>query len=168
MYEPRGEYQLIVEHMEDAGEGQLQREYEQLKKKLAEQGLFDDEHKQDLPSYPKKIGIITSPSGAAVQDILNVLKRRCPQIPVVIYPVAVQGEQSSPQLIQALRQASSDKQCDVLILTRGGGSIEDLWSFNEEAVAKAIYDCNVPIISGVGHEIDCTIADFVADQRATG
>jgi len=166
LYEPRGEFQLVVEHMEDAGEGQLQREYEQLKKKLAEQGLFDDEHKQALPSYPKSIGIITSPSGAAVQDILNVLKRRCPQIPIKIYPVAVQGEQSAPQLIQAIRQASSDKQNDVLILARGGGSIEDLWSFNEESVAKAIYECTVPVISGVGHEIDFTIADFVADQRA--
>ena len=166
VYEPRGEYQLIVEHMEDAGEGQLQREYEQLKKKLAEKGFFDDEHKQDFPSYPTSIGIITSPSGAAIQDILNVLKRRCPQIPVTIYPVAVQGSKSAPQIIQAFRQASSDKKCDMLILTRGGGSIEDLWSFNEEAVAQEIYNCPIPIISGVGHEIDFTIADFVADQRA--
>ena len=166
VYEPRGEYQLIVEHMEDAGEGQLQRKYEQLKKKLASKGWFDEKHKKSFPAYPKNIGIITSPSGAAVQDILNILKRRCPQIPVYLYPVAVQGEQSAPQLVQAIRQASSDKKCDVLIITRGGGSIEDLWSFNEEAVAKAIYNCKVPIISGVGHEIDFTIADFVADQRA--
>lgn len=166
VYEPRGEYQLIVEHMEDAGEGQLQREYEQLKKKLAGKGWFDEEHKQPFPTYPKSIGIISSATGAAVRDVLNILQRRCPQIPVFIYPVSVQGEQSVPQLVQAIRQASSDTQCDVLILTRGGGSIEDLWSFNDEQVAKAIYDCKVPIISGVGHEIDFTIADFVADQRA--
>lgn len=166
VYEPRGEYQLIVEHMEDAGEGQLQREYEQLKKKLAAKGWFDEDHKKPFPSYPKSIGVITSPTGAAVQDILNILKRRCPQVPINIYPVAVQGAKSAPQIIQAIRQASSDKQCDVLILTRGGGSIEDLWSFNEETVAKAIYNCKIPIISGVGHEIDFTITDFVADQRA--
>lgn len=166
VYEPRGDYQLIVEHMEDAGEGALQRGYEQLKQKLAAKGWFDEEHKQDFPAYPKHIGIISSPSGAAVRDVLNILKRRCPQIPVTLYPVAVQGEQSVPQLIQAIKQASAEQRCDVLIVTRGGGSIEDLWSFNNEQVAKAIYDCPVPIISGIGHEIDFTIADFVADKRA--
>lgn len=166
VYEPRGDYQLIVEHMEDAGEGALQREYEQLKQKLAAKGWFDEEHKQSFPSYPKHIGIISSPSGAAIKDVLNVLKRRCPQIPVTLYPVMVQGEQSVPQLLQAIRQASSEQRCDVLIITRGGGSIEDLWSFNNEQVAKAIFDCPIPIISGIGHEIDFTIADFVADKRA--
>lgn len=166
LYEPRGEYQLIVEDMEDAGIGQLQKDFEALKKKLAAQGMFDDAHKKTIPSIPKRIGIITSPSGAAIRDIINVLKRRAPHIPILIYPVSVQGEKSAPEIIKAIQRADSEKKCDVLLLTRGGGSIEDLWSFNEEAVAQAIYKCESPIVSGVGHEIDFTIADFVSDQRA--
>ena len=166
LYEPRGDYQLIAEHMEDAGVGLLQREYEALKQKLSNAGFFDYEHKKELPEYPKRIGIITSPTGAAIQDILHVLKRRSPQTPILIYPVAVQGESSKTQIEAAIRRADIDKKCDVLILARGGGSIEDLWSFNDENVAKAIYHAEIPIICGVGHEIDFTISDFVADLRA--
>jgi len=166
LYEPRGDYQLIAEHMEDAGVGQLQRQFEVLKQKLADAGLFSEEHKKEFPEYPKRIGIITSPTGAAVQDILHILARRSPHTPILIYPVAVQGNTSRIQIETAIRKANIDNKCDVLILARGGGSIEDLWSFNEENVAKAIYHSNIPIISGVGHEIDFTIADFVADLRA--
>jgi exodeoxyribonuclease VII large subunit len=169
LYEPRGDYQLIAEHMEDAGIGQLQRQFELLKQKLSDAGLFAEEHKKEFPEYPKRIGVITSPSGAAVRDILQVLSRRSPHTPVLIYPTAVQGEASKTQIEMAIRkanQAKDDKKCDVLILARGGGSIEDLWSFNEENVAKAIYNSEIPIICGVGHEIDFTIADFVADMRA--
>ena len=166
LYEPRGDYQLIAEHMEDAGVGQLQREYEALKKKLSEAGLFDEEHKKELPEYPKCIGVITSPTGAAIRDILHVLNRRSPHTSVLIYPVAVQGDSSKIQIEMAIRRANTDKKCDVLILARGGGSIEDLWSFNDEQVAKSIYQSQIPIISGVGHEIDFTIADFVSDLRA--
>ena len=166
LYEPRGDYQLIAEHMEDAGVGQLQRQFEALKQKLADAGLFADEHKKEFPEYPKRIGVITSPTGAAVRDILQVLSRRSPHTPVLIYPVSVQGEASKTQIETAIRRANIDKTCDVLILARGGGSIEDLWSFNEENVAKAIYNSEIPIACGVGHEIDFTIADFVADLRA--
>ncbi len=166
LYEPRGDYQLIAEHMEDAGVGQLQRQFEALKKKLADAGLFAEEHKREFPEYPKRIGVITSPTGAAIRDILQVLSRRSPHTPILIYPVAVQGEASKTQIETAIRRASSEKKCDVLILARGGGSIEDLWSFNEENVAKAMYNSEIPIICGVGHEIDFTIADFVADMRA--
>lgn len=166
LYEPRGEYQFIIEHMEDAGVGALQRQFEELKRSLQAQGLFAPEHKQTLPAFPRCIGVITSPTGAAIRDIINVLKRRCPQIPVLVYPVLVQGEGSKEQIVNAIRQADREQRCDVLILARGGGSIEDLWSFNEEVVAHAIYACSLPIISGVGHEIDFTIADFVADVRA--
>ena len=166
LYEPRGDYQLIAEHMEDAGVGQLQRQFEALKQKLADAGLFAEEHKKEFPEYPKRIGVITSPTGAAVRDILQVLSRRSPHTPVLIYPVSVQGEASKTQIETAIRRANIDKTCDVLILARGGGSIEDLWSFNEENVAKAIYNSEIPIACGVGHEIDFTIADFVADLRA--
>ena len=166
LYEPRGEYQFIIEHMEDAGVGALQRQFEELKHTLQAQGLFAPEHKRPLPAFPRCIGVITSPTGAAVRDILNVLKRRCPQIPVVVYPVLVQGEGSKEQIVNALRQADREQRCDVLIVARGGGSIEDLWSFNEASVAHAIHACSLPVISGVGHEIDFTIADFVADVRA--
>jgi exodeoxyribonuclease VII large subunit len=166
LYEPRGEYQFIIEHLEDAGVGVLQRQFEELKQQLHAQGLFDPAHKQALPTFPRSIGIITSPTGAAIRDILNVLKRRCPQIPVLVYPVLVQGEGSKEQIVNAIRQADREQRCDVLILARGGGSIEDLWSFNEAVVAHAIHACTLPIISGVGHEIDFTIADFVADIRA--
>ena len=166
LYEPRGEYQFIAEHMEDAGVGQLQKQFEALKQKLSAAGLFDEKYKKELPEYPKRIGIITSPTGAAIRDILNVLKRRSPQTPVLIYPVAVQGVAAKTEIETAIRRADMDNKCDLIILARGGGSIEDLWSFNEENVAKAIYNANTPIISGVGHEIDFTIADFVADLRA--
>lgn len=166
LYEPRGEYQFIIEHMEDAGVGALQRQFEELKHTLQAQGLFAPEHKRPLPAFPRCIGVITSPTGAAVRDILNVLKRRCPQIPVVVYPVLVQGEGSKEQIVNAIRQADREQRCDVLIVARGGGSIEDLWSFNEASVAHAIHACSLPVISGVGHEIDFTIADFVADVRA--
>ena len=166
LYEPRGEYQLIAEHMEDAGEGQLQKQFEALKQKLSNAGLFDEKYKQELPEYPKRIAIVTTPTGAAIRDILNVLKRRSPQTEVLIYPVAVQGETSKTQIESAIRKVDIDNKCDVLILSRGGGSIEDLWPFNEENVAKAIYNAKTPIITGVGHEIDFTIADFVADLRA--
>lgn len=166
LYEPRGDYQFIVERMEAAGEGELQKRFEELKQGLASAGLFASEYKKTLPSYPQTIGIITSPTGAAVQDILNVLKRRCPQIPVLIYPVAVQGEAAAPQIARALQQANREALCDVLILARGGGSLEDLWAFNEEIVAQAIFASHLPVVTGVGHEIDFTIADFVADLRA--
>jgi exodeoxyribonuclease VII large subunit len=166
LYEPRGEYQFIIEHMEDAGEGALQRQFEELKRKLHAQGLFADGHKIPLPAFPRSIGVITSPTGAAIRDIIHVLKRRCPQVPVFVYPVQVQGEGAKEQIVQAIHQADSEQRCEVLILTRGGGSIEDLWPFNEEVVAHAIHACRTPIISGVGHEIDFTIADFVADVRA--
>ncbi len=166
LYEPRGDYQLIAEHMEDAGVGLLQKQFDELKLKLSNAGLFDETHKKELPEFPKRIGIITSPTGAAIRDILNVLKRRSPQTEVLIYPVAVQGHAAKTQVETAIRKASADNKCDVLIIARGGGSLEDLWCFNEENVAKAIYNATIPIISGVGHEIDFTIADFVADVRA--
>jgi len=166
LYEPRGEYQFIAEHMEDAGVGQLQKQFEVLKQKLNDAGLFAQEHKKELPEYPKRIAVITSPTGAAIRDILTVLKRRSPHTPVLIYPVAVQGNNSKTEIETAIRRADADKKCDVIILARGGGSIEDLWSFNEENMAKAIYHAETPIICGVGHEIDFTIADFIADVRA--
>lgn len=166
LYEPRGDYQFIVERMEAAGEGELQARFEALKQRLAVAGLFANERKKSLPNYPTCIGIITSPTGAAVQDILNVLQRRCPQTPVVIYPVAVQGEAAAPQIVRALQQANRESRCDVLILARGGGSLEDLWAFNEESVALAIHASDLAVVTGIGHEIDFTIADFVADLRA--
>jgi exodeoxyribonuclease VII large subunit len=166
LYEPRGDYQMVLDTMEEAGEGALQRQFEALKQQLQAQGLFADTHKQALPSFPRAIGVVTSPTGAAIRDIINVLKRRCPQIPVLVYPVLVQGEGAKEQIAQAIAQADREQRCEVLIVARGGGSIEDLWAFNEEIVAQAIYQCSLPIISGVGHEIDFTIADFVADQRA--
>jgi exodeoxyribonuclease VII large subunit len=166
VYEPRGDYQFITEYMEEAGEGALRRQFEQLRTKLAAAGLFATEHKQSLPALPRRIGVITSPTGAAVRDILHVLKRRFPSIPVLIYPVAVQGKEAAAQIVSAIQLADARRDCDVLILARGGGSLEDLWSFNEENVAHAIFNCNIPIISGIGHEIDFTIADFVADMRA--
>jgi exodeoxyribonuclease VII large subunit len=166
LYEPRGDYQLIVEHMEEAGDGALRRAFEELKQKLAAEGLFAPETKQALPALPQRIGVITSPSGAAIRDILSVLQRRFPAIPVLVYPVPVQGKDAAALIADTLRLASDRGDCDVLILTRGGGSLEDLWSFNEEVVARAIHACRIPLVSAVGHEIDFTIADFVADQRA--
>lgn len=166
LYEGRGEFQLIVEELEEAGLGKLQKEFEALKKRLAEQGLFAAQHKKQCPAFPNTIGIITSPSGAAIHDILNVLKRRHPAIGIIIYPTLVQGEQAADNIVKALQVANQRNECDVLMLARGGGSIEDLWPFNEERVAHAIFNCTIPIISGIGHEIDFTIADFVADLRA--
>lgn len=166
LYEGRGEFQLVVEHMEQAGYGALQRAFDELKARLAAQGLFDAEHKRPIPALPRRIGVITSPTGAAIRDILSVLRRRFPAIPVLIYPVPVQGAGAAAEIARMIRLASQRQECDVLILARGGGSLEDLWAFNEEAVARAIYECEIPLVSGVGHEVDFTIADFVADRRA--
>ena len=166
LYEPRGDYQLIVDHLEAAGEGLLRRRLEELKQKLAAAGLFDPGRKRPLPALPRAIGVITSPSGAAVRDIVHVLRRRFPAIPVIIYPVQVQGEQAKFDIVKAFGTAARRAECEVLILARGGGSLEDLWAFNEEIVAQAIADCPIPVVSGVGHEIDFTIADLVADVRA--
>ena len=166
LYEARGDYQLIVEKIEPAGEGVLKRRYEALKKKLSKEGLFDEERKQSLPALPRQIGIVTSPSGAAVRDVLTILRKRFPAIPVVIYPAAVQGDAAPGELIAALETAFRRSECDVLILTRGGGSLEDLWAFNDEQLARTIADAPIPVISAVGHEVDFTIADFAADVRA--
>jgi len=166
LYEPRGDYQLIVEAVEPAGEGALKRQFEVLKKKLAAEGLFDEDRKRALPGLPAQIGVITSPSGAAVRDIITVLRRRFPSIPVVVYPAAVQGDAAPGELIAALQAAVRRAECDVLIIGRGGGSLEDLWAFNDERLARAIAACPIPVVSAVGHEIDFTIADFVADVRA--
>ena len=166
LYEARGEYQIIAEHMEEAGDGALRRAFDILKQRLQAEGLFNSEHKKPLPPFPKQIGVITSPTGAAIRDILTTMKRRFPGIPVIVYPVAVQGAGSAEQIAKMINVAAKRNECDVLILARGGGSLEDLWSFNEEIVARAIYACPLPIVTGVGHEIDFTIADFVADQRA--
>ncbi|MGE5624711.1 MAG: exodeoxyribonuclease VII large subunit [Bacillota bacterium] len=166
LYEPRGDYQLIAEHMEEAGHGQLQRAFEELKKKLAAEGLFDAALKRPLPAVPRCIGVITSPSGAALRDILSVIGRRYPLARVIVYPVPVQGEGAGAKIAAMLATASTRAECDVLILARGGGSLEDLWAFNEEAVARAIRASHIPVVAGVGHEIDFTIADFAADLRA--
>jgi exodeoxyribonuclease VII large subunit len=166
LYPARGDYQLIADFMEERGEGKLRRAYEALKKKLEAAGLFAEEHKQALPAFPASIGVITSPTGAAIRDILNVLKRRYPCAPVIIYPTLVQGDAAAPAIVKAIELANQRRECDVLILARGGGSLEDLWPFNEEIVAHAIYKSALPIISGVGHEVDFTIADYVADLRA--
>ncbi len=166
LYEARGEFQLVAEHMEEAGAGALQRAFNELKAKLSAQGLFDAARKKALPGVPTKIGVITSPTGAAIRDVLSVLRRRFPAIPVLIYPVPVQGEGAAQKIAAAIKLASKRKDCDVLLLVRGGSSLEDLWSFNEEIVARAIVDCDIPIVCGVGHETDVTIADFAADMRA--
>jgi len=166
LYEARGEFQVVIEHLEEAGEGILRRRFEALKQQLHAEGLFDERHKQPLPPLPRRIGVITSPTGAAIRDILHILRRRFPAIPVLVYPVAVQGEAAPREIEQAIRLADQRRDCDVLIVARGGGSLEDLWAFNDEAVARAIFACRVPVVSGVGHEVDFTIADFVADERA--
>lgn len=166
LYEGRGEYQLVIEHMEEAGFGALQRRFDQLKQQLSDEGLFDRGHKKILPTNPYHIGVITSPTGAAIKDMLSVLKRRFPAIKVSIFPTAVQGELAAAQIVQAIEDANQHNQCDALIVGRGGGSLEDLWPFNEESVARAIFHSDIPIVSAVGHEIDFTIADFVADLRA--
>jgi len=166
LYEARGDLQLVVEHMEDAGLGALQRAFELLKQRLNAEGLFAAQHKRALPAMPRRIGIITTPSGAAVQDVLHVLARRFPLIPLRIYASSVQGALAAPELIAALQRANQEQQCDVLLLVRGGGSLEDLQAFNDEALARAIHASAIPVISGVGHETDFSIADFVADARA--
>jgi len=166
LYEGRGEYQLVVEHMEEAGFGALQRKFEQLKQQLSDEGLFDNQHKQPMPDSVRHIGVITSATGAAVKDILSVLDRRFPTIKISIFPTMVQGEQAAGQIVQAISDANQHGECDALIVGRGGGSLEDLWPFNEEAVARAIFVSEIPVVSAVGHEVDFTIADFVADLRA--
>ena len=166
LYEARGEFQVVIDHLEEAGEGALRHRFEELKRKLLAEGLFESARKKPLPTLPRRIGVITSPTGAALRDILHVLQRRFPAVPVLVYPVAVQGEAAPREIVQALQLAAARRECDVLILARGGGSLEDLMAFNEESVAHAIYACGIPIISGVGHETDVTIADFVADERA--
>lgn len=166
LYEPRGDFQLIIEQMEDAGEGLLRQQYEQLKNKLNALGVFSQSHKQAIPEHIQTVGIVTSPTGAAVKDILSVLKRRNPNINAIIYPALVQGEYASNDICHAIAQANIRQECDVLIVGRGGGSLEDLWPFNEESVVQAIYDSNLPIISAVGHEVDTTLSDYVADLRA--
>ena len=166
LYEPRGDYQFIIEHLEEAGVGALKREFERLKAKLAAEGLFALERKRSLPRFPRRIGVVTSPTGAALRDILHILARRYPPAAVLIYPTPVQGAAAVPSIVAAIEMASARAECDVLILARGGGSLEDLWAFNDERVARAIRACTVAIVSGVGHEIDFTIADFVADARA--
>jgi exodeoxyribonuclease VII large subunit len=166
LYEPRGEFQLIVDHIEDAGLGALRRQYDERLARLAAEGLFEAGRKRSLPRLPRRIGVITSPTGAAIRDILHVLARRFAAIPVLIYPVPVQGAQAAGEIVAALALAVARRECDVLILARGGGSLEDLWAFNDEALARAIVSSTIPIISGVGHEVDTTIADFAADVRA--
>lgn len=166
IYEARGDYQLIVEQVEPAGEGELRRRFEALKKKLASEGLFDEELKRPIPELPRRIGVVTSPSGAAIRDILTVLRRRFAAIPVIVYPTAVQGEAAAKQIVSALNAAANRGECDVIIIARGGGSLEDLWPFNEEVVARAINDSSIPVVSAIGHEVDFTISDFVADLRA--
>lgn len=166
LYEARGDYQLIVEQLTEAGLGELYRRFEELKNKLAAEGLFNSIRKKPLPSIPKIIGVITSTNGAALRDILSTLARRFPLAKVFIYPSEVQGMTAPQQLVKALQRANKDKHCDVLILARGGGSIEDLWAFNDEQLARQIAASIIPIVSGVGHETDFTIADFVADYRA--
>jgi exodeoxyribonuclease VII large subunit len=166
LYEPRGDYQLLIEHLEDAGLGALQRAFEELKARLAAEGLFASERKRAVPPVPRRIGVITSPTGAAIRDVLHILGRRFPVTGVLIYPVPVQGAAAAPAIAAALDLASARAECDVLILARGGGSLEDLWAFNDERVARAIYRCAIPVVTGIGHEIDFTIADFVADLRA--
>lgn len=166
LYEPRGDFQLIIEQMEDAGEGLLRQQYEQLKNKLNALGVFSQSHKKPIPTHINTVGIITSPTGAAVKDVLTVLKRRNPNINAIIYPALVQGEYASNDICFAIHQANTRDECDVLIIGRGGGSLEDLWSFNEEAVVHAIHSSVIPTISAVGHEVDTTLSDYVADLRA--
>ena len=166
LYEARGEYQLNIEQIRHAGAGLLSEAFNQLKEKLLKEGLFEVSRKKPIPQLPKSIGIITSPTGAAIEDILITLKRRSPHIPIIIYPSLVQGKEAPPAIVRAIETANAREECDVLILARGGGSIEDLWAFNEEIVARAIVASKIPTITGVGHETDSTIADFVSDLRA--
>jgi len=171
LYQPRGNYQLIVDRMEAAGDGALRIQFEQLKARLAAEGLFDQQYKQAIPALPKNIVIITSKIGAAIHDVLSVIARRFPSITVKLFAVPVQGKEAAPAICKAIKLVGNNAtegtlECDVILLVRGGGSLEDLWPFNEESVARAIFNCPIPIVSGVGHEVDITIADFVADSRA--
>jgi exodeoxyribonuclease VII large subunit len=166
IYPERGEFQLVAQYMEEAGAGALRRAYEALKRRLADEGLFDERHKRPLPPLPRCIGVVTSPTGAAVRDVLSVLRRRFAAIPIVVYPVPVQGEGAARRIAEMLDRAGERAECDVLILTRGGGSLEDLWAFNEEPVARALRRCPIPVVTGIGHEVDFTIADLAADRRA--
>jgi exodeoxyribonuclease VII large subunit len=166
LYEARGDFQLTIEFLQRAGLGALFEAYERLKKQLEAEGLFDSARKRPIPAFPRHIGIVTSADAAALHDVLTTLKRRMPSIPVIIYPTPVQGKGVASLIAAAIQKAGERAECDVLILCRGGGSIEDLWQFNEEIVARAIADCPIPVISGVGHETDFTIADFAADRRA--
>ncbi len=166
VYERDGQYQLYINSMEQEGVGSLHIAFEELKQRLFEEGLFDPSKKKPLPKYPKRIGVVTAPTGAAIRDIINILSRRFSYSDVLIYPVLVQGENSAKSIVSAIKYFNSAKNVDVMIMGRGGGSIEDLWSFNEEIVARAIFESEIPVVSAVGHEIDFTIADFVADLRA--
>ena len=166
LYERRGEYQLILDYMEPKGVGALQIAFEQLKYRLETEGLFDEERKRSLPLVPRRIGIVTSPSGAAIRDMLQIIHRRFPNVEILICPVRVQGVESPLEIVQAVRDLNAVGEVEVIIVGRGGGSLEDLWAFNDERVARAIYESRIPIISAVGHETDFTIADFVADMRA--
>lgn len=166
VYEARGDYQLIAEEIEPKGIGALQLQFQQLKERLGKEGLFDQSHKIAIPFLPTRIGIVTSPTGAAIRDILNIARRRFSNVEIIINPVKVQGDSAKNEIAGAIRQFNKMKNIDVMIVTRGGGSLEDLWPFNEEVVARAIYDSAIPVISAVGHEIDYTISDFVADFRA--
>lgn len=166
VYPPRGSYQIDVRSMKPAGEGELQAAFEKLKRKLADEGLFDEAHKKPIPEFPKKIGIVTAKDGAAFQDMISVAERRFPLVELVIAPAKVQGSGAAESIAESLKLLNKQKDIDVIIIARGGGSIEDLWAFNEEMVAREIYVSKIPIISGIGHEVDFTIADFVADLRA--
>lgn len=165
-YESRGQFQIIVKFLEPAGEGILRRKFDELKNRLYKEGLFGQMHKVQIPTMPNCIGVITSSSGAAIRDILSTLKRRYPITNVLVLPVTVQGDEAAPQIVRALTVANKNKNCDVVILARGGGSLEDLWAFNEELVVRAIFTSNIPIVTGIGHEIDVTLSDYVADFRA--
>ena len=166
VYEPRGDYQVIVEYMEPVGLGSLQLAFDQLKEKLRKEGLFDEGHKKPLPLLPRKIGIVTSPTGAAIRDMLRILARRNASLHILIYPARVQGDGSAQEIAEGVRYLNTRRDIDVIIVGRGGGSIEDLWAFNEEIVARAVFESRIPVISAVGHEVDFTISDFVADLRA--
>lgn len=166
LYEPRGDYQIIVDYVEEAGAGALQRAYDTLRLKLEREGLFALERKRPLPAFPRQIGVITSPTGAAIRDVLATLRRRCPSLPVLVYPVPVQGEGATAHIARTLHLAAQRQDCDVLLLVRGGGSLEDLATFNDETVVRAICQCSIPVVAGIGHETDVTIADFAADARA--
>lgn len=166
LYEPRGDFQLVVEALEAAGDGALLQAFEALKRRLAAEGLFDAARKKPIPALPRCVGVIASPTGAAVRDVLTVLRRRCPSIPVIVFPAKAQGSEAKHEITAALERADRSGLCDVLIVARGGGSLEDLWAYNEECVARAIYACATPVIAGIGHEVDFTIADWAADFRA--